>query len=328
MLSASVLALAFALAAGAETDTLLLVARDASHRQDYETAGALLSARLTEEPDSPAALFWQASLIQLLIYDSGQPALLDSFFRLSDDAVRASKRRVAEDCDDALPHLYLAMTQLNRANCQSWQNRKLKAFMTMLGVPSNLKRVTRLDSTLHDVRFGQAVIEYFKATADRYLFGLGLFGSRERAYRAMRDAAGREGRFQPMAQFMLAFMLKEDGEYAEAVEVCEALLAEYPGNRAARRLLRDSHVENLDTDLAVGVCRELEAEILDIYPDNRYGIAENRLKWGRAWMLAGEADSARVRFDQVIAWESFEDEVPWLGHYVRDAKVWRRRLDD
>lgn len=325
MLSASLIA-GLLLAAG-PVDPYVL-ARDSGYAQDYAAAGRAIDRQRAIDPDDPAVSFWQAAMLQLQIYDLGNRALVDSFYRLSDRSVAASKKRLRENPDDARAHLYLGMTQLNRANCQSWQNSKLRAFMTMLGVPGRLNRCLESESTATDAMFGVGVIEYFKAAADRYLFGLGLIGSRERAYRMVRAAADSGGIFRPMAQFLLGFMLKEDGEYIEAVEVCRRLLQQYPGNRSARRLLRDVCLDMGDYHRALEIGIALEQEILAQNPDNRYGIAENRLKCGKAWIDAGEPDSARLCLDRIIAWEPYKREVPWLPSYIRDAKKLRADLTD
>ena len=55
------------------------------------------------------------------------------------------------------------MTQLNRANLLAWQQRRLAAFRTLLGVMPQLRAALAADSTLADARFGIGVIEYFKA---------------------------------------------------------------------------------------------------------------------------------------------------------------------
>lgn len=299
--------------------------RDYCYNQDYRAAVEKMEALMSAD-DGPTGLFWRACLLQLLLYDSGDPALVDSFYRATDRAVGKCRQSLRTNPDDKWALLYLGMAELNRANCLSWQQRKLPAFRTMLSVPSTLGRVQRLDPELVDAEFGLGVIEYFKAAADRYLFGLGLIGSRERAYARVRRAQQGSGMLQPMAEFLLGFMMKEDRLYEGAAGCCYRLLAKYPGNRSARRLLRDIRLEQGQYRQALEVATGLETDIARAFPDNRYGLAENRLKMAQAWEKLGRRDSALLRADQIIAWEKYQNSTPWLACYVKDAKRLKARL--
>jgi len=303
----------------------VIEARDCCYGQNYEAAAEKMSRLLRDDRD-PTGLFWQACMVQLLLYDSGDPTLIDSFYRLTDRTVEMCRQKLRADPENKWALLYLGMAELNRANCQSWQQRKLPAFRTMLRVPGTLERAKKLDPGLVDAEFGLGVIEYFKAAADRYFFGLGLIGSRERAYARVRRAQQGSGVLQPMAEFLLGFMMKEDRLYEGAAECCQRLLARYPGNRSARRLLRDIRLDQGRYRQALEIATGLEADIVRVFPDNRYGLAENRLKMAQAWEKLGRKDSAVFRADQIIAWERYQNNTPWLACYVRDAKRLKARL--
>jgi tetratricopeptide (TPR) repeat protein len=319
------LGLAFALAS-AEPAADLIRARDFCYRQDFDSALAVVEAMSKCDTTDPAPYYWQASIMQLLIYDSGNKQLIDSFYALSDRAIANARNRLRSNSRDAQAHLYFGVTQLNRANLLAWQQRRLPAFRTLLGVMPQLRAALAEDPTLADARFGIGVIEYFKANADRYLFGLGLLGSREKAYQYVKAVADRECLMQPAARFLYAFMLKEDGDYAGAVRSCQALLLRYPGNRTALRTLRDAQYKGGMLSDAVATGRYIEQEVLRACPSSRYALSENWIMCGKAFAEAGQRDSARARFDRVIAWEPYAGEVPWLSNYVRDAKRWRKKL--
>lgn len=306
-------------------DDEVIRSRDLCYLQNYQEAQQRVSGLICQDKDDPAGLFWQACLLQMLIYDSGNAGLLDSFYRTSDRVVALCRKRLESSPHDARAWLYWGLTELNRANCLSWQNRKFSAFMTMLKVPGRLHRALELEPNLADARFGLGVIEYFKATADRYCFGLGLIGSRARAYELVQEAQRRGVLMTPMAEFLLGFMMKEDKLYTGAVKCCERLLARYPGNRAARRLLRDVYLDMNRCQDAIVVARGLEADIRKQFPDNRYGLAENWLKMAYAWEKLNQPDSVRVYSERIIAWEGFQNRVPWLRNYVREAKGLKER---
>jgi len=197
---------------------------------------------------------------------------------------------------------------------------------TLFAVTPQLRAALADDSTLADARFGIGVIEYFKANADRYVFGLGLLGSRQKAYQLVKAVADRECLLQPAARFLYGYMLKEDGDYVGAVRSCQNLLIQYPCNRTALRMMRDAQYKAGKFSDAVATGRIVEQEVLRACPGSRYALSENWIICGKAFAGAGQDDSARVRFDRVIAWEPYAGEVPWLANYVREAKQWRKKL--
>ena len=303
-------------------------ARDFGYRQQYDSALAITSAAIAGDPSDAAGYYWQAGIIQLLIYDSGRGGLADSFFGLSDRAVALCRQRLDQDPGDAQAHFYYGMTQLNRASFLGWQQRPLPAFKVLLGVAPHLNAALARDSSLTDARLGLGMIEYFKASSDRYTMGLRLLGSRKKAYAAIRPVADGEGLLKPAAEVMIAYMLKEDGDCEAAIGYSRRLLAAYPGNRSARRLTRDALFKSGQYAASVRVGAELDSAIPRAFPDDKYSIAENWVVCGKAYALMGKKEEARVRFDRVIAWEQYQDDVPWLPRYVREAKQWRKKLGE
>jgi tetratricopeptide (TPR) repeat protein len=304
----------------------LIRARDFCYRQNYDSALAVVRAMSTSDTTDPAPYYWLASITQLLIYDSGNKRLIDSFYALSDKAIAKAQKRLGCNPRDAQAHFYIGVTQLNRANLLAWQQRTLPALRTLFAVTPQLRAALADDSTLADARFGIGVIEYFKANADRYVFGMGLLGSRQKAYQLVKAVADRECLLQPAARFLHGYMLKEDGDYVGAVRSCQNLLIQYPGNRTALRMMRDAQFKAGKFSDAVATGRIVEQEVLRACPGSRYALSENWIVCGKAFAGAGKNDSARVRFDRVIAWEPYAGEVPWLANYVREAKQWRKKL--
>jgi tetratricopeptide (TPR) repeat protein len=320
------LVLLFAAAAGMSPADVARV-RDLSYRQQYDSALAITSAAITADRSDPAGLYWQAAVLQLLINDSGQGGLADSFHTLSDRAIAVCRQWLEQDPGDSQAHFYYGMTQLNRASFLGWQQRKLPAFRAMLDVAPHLNAALARDPSLDDARFGLGMTEYFRAVSDRYTFGLPLLGSRKKAYAAVRPAADGDGPLKTAAQVMMAYMLKEDGKYDSSMSYCRQLLAAYPGNRSVMRMMRDGLLEGRRFAAAVEVSAELDSLLPRAFPDNKYGIAENWIVWSKALAELGRGDEARVYLNRVVAWEGHQDHVPWLRHYVREAKQWLKRLD-
>jgi tetratricopeptide (TPR) repeat protein len=323
--SSLLLALACAAAAGMDPADFIR-ARDFGYRHQYDSALAITSAAIARDASDPAGYYWQAGILQLLVHDSGNRQFADSFYVLSDKAVAKARERLSLDPGDAQAHFCFGMTQLNRADLLTWQQRSLAGFRVLFEVTPHLNTALANDSSLTGARLGIGAVEYFKTSADRYVLGLGLLGSRKRAYRLVTAVADSEGMLQPAAQFLLAYMLKEDGDCDGAVRYCQKLLEQYPGNRTAMRLMRDAQYRGGMSSAAIATGRRIEQEVLSACPGNRYALSENWIVCGKAFARLGQSDSARERFDRVISWEPYIGEVPWLSHYVREARQWRKKL--
>lgn len=326
---ARALALAAALVAAAVAapapDSLLAAAIQAGYDQDYRVAGELLGRINCPDSLKPAVAFWRAALVQLELYDSGNPVLADSFYTLSDRAVVACGRRLADEPKDPTAHALLGMTQLNRANLFAWQKQRWQALRVLLGVERHFRRALELDSTQADARLGLGTTEYFRATIDRYLLGLKLFGSRARAYRLVEDAVAADPGLADAGDLLLAYMRKEDGDYREAASHCANVLERHPGNRTALRMLRDVRREAGEFRAVLELGREIDSSISVAFPRNRYGLAENRLAMAKAWRGLGRTDSLVACCDRIIAWEPYRDSVPWLPDYIAEARAMKKK---
>jgi tetratricopeptide (TPR) repeat protein len=320
-LPAASLLLAVSAGSGAgETDSLIFRVRDLCYQHEYDEAARVLEDLAETDPVDPGAEFWRASLVQLLLYDSGRPGLADSFYRASDRAAARSRESLMLDPDDARAYVYLGMTELNRANCLSWERKRLSGLLTMLKVAPHFDRALKRDPSSDGAMLGLGIIEFFKLTADRYLFGLGLFGDRERAYRLLQSAYRQDGLFKPMAAFMLGFSYMVDDDFAPATAWCDSLLLIYPGNRSGMKLLRDTYVKMGAFEQAIEIGAKIDRSIRAVFPDNWYGISENWLKMSRSWQGLGQADSSNSYAEKLVGLGAVRQGVPWLDCYVREAQ--------
>jgi tetratricopeptide (TPR) repeat protein len=322
----SSLLLALFVAAGAANPADIAHSQDLAYRQQYDSALAITAAAIARDGSDPAAYYWQGSIIQLVINDLGRGELVDSFYKLSDRAVALCRKRLGRNPCDAEAQFYYGMTQLNRARQLGWQRRTLSALRTCFDVNPHLNAALRLDPSLTDARLGLGVIEYFKVSANRYVGGLGVFGSRKKAYSLVTAVAEDDGMLGPAARFLLAYMLNEDGDCAGALYQCRKLLGRYEGNRLALRHMRDALYKAERYSEAVKLGAQIDSILSKACADNKYGMAENWIVCGKAYAQMGLKREARERFDYVIAWEPYQTGVPWLPHYVCEAKQWRKKL--
>jgi hypothetical protein len=323
--SSLLLGLLAAVAAANQAD--IVRAQDLAYRQQYDSAIAITSAIIFRDSSDPAGYYWQGSILELVINDLGRKALVDSFYRLSDRAVALCRQRLGRNASDAKAQFYYGMTQLNRARLLGWQKRTLPALRTCFDVNPHLNAALALDTTLTDARLGLGVIEYFKVSAGRYVPILGgLFGSRKKAYSLVTAVADDEGMMAPTARFLLAYMFKEDGDCVGALGECSKLLSRYAGNRLVMRHMRDALYKAERYSEAVQVGAEIDSVLPRVTSDNKYAMSENWIVCGKSYAMMGMDEEARKRFDCIIAWEPYQDDVPWLAQYVREAKKWRAKL--
>lgn len=313
------LSMAAALAFGFDGSTTTRVERAMDHcfSQRYDSAAATISP-LLGRPDDPAGYYWQSALVQLLLYDSGDPALADSFYRLCDSTLATGRRALARNPRDADAQFYCGMAQLNRANCQNWQQRRLAAAGSALEASGYLRAAVRLGPGRADYEFGLGMLEYLQDWLRRRVAP--QLRSQPAGLGRVRRAADSGRLCRLTAEFSLAWMLGEQGKHDSAVARCRLLLSRYPRNRSAMRLMRDNLLAGRRYADAVRTARDIDASIRAAYPANRYGLAENWLKLARAFEGMGNRDSAAAYAGRVVAWDSCAGRVPWLASYVREAR--------
>ncbi len=264
--------------------------------------------------------------MQMLSYETGEKWALDSFYRLNARAETLCRRRLARHSRDAHGYLYLGLCRLSLANALGWERRRVQALQVLLGAAAPLEKARELDSTLRGVCYGLGMVEYFRSRADKYLLSLGILGSRDRALNLLRRAAADSGPCAAPARFALAWILGQEQEYEKALVSCHELLRSYPENRMVMRTMRDIRLRKADYDSVLAVGRRLQTSILRAFPRNRYYLAENWLVMAKAFRGLVMNDSCLRCLDKVIAWEQYQEEVPWLPVYVAEAKGLKREL--
>ena len=298
---------------------------EALYEQRYDDAWRLIGQFSPDTPD-PRGAYWQASLVQMLCYETGSRAMVDSFYRMSGRVEALCRERISRNKDDTSAYLYLGMMRLNRANGLAWEQKHVQAMRVMGSAVAPLGAALAADATLTDAAYGLGMIEFFRSLGDRYLLGLGILGSRSKAFRLVERGAQGKGLSAVSARFSLAWMKGQEKKHEEALSECRRLLARYPGNRMLLRMMRDINLNKGDCSEVMRLGQEMDQSIAASFPQNRYYLAENRLVMAKACLKSGRNDEARALLNQVIAWEGQQDRVPWLRHYVAEAKTLKRGM--
>ena len=325
--------LAFALLAPAaatelnppEVQELVNEALEHAYLQEYDAAFELLVGLSADFPDNPAGDFFTGAYWQLYMFDHGtdtlEPVFLDCMERCRDRA-----RAILAEEDNARAHLYLGATRVYEAVYFGWKGDYWQALRAGLKAPPELSLALQQDSTLDDACLGLGVSEYFHYAAGRYLAGLNLFGSLNKAVGMVRRAGEGSGYFAITARYTLSWMMTQEKRFPEAHELLDNLLVDYPGNRLFRKQSRETYYAEKNYAGAVRVGEELDLELQELQPDNWDGKAENDLSLVRSYTRMGDRESARQRCDSVISYEPYAPSGVRLDDYVREARALKKRL--
>jgi hypothetical protein len=308
-----------------EVQELVDGALEHAYRQEYDAAFELLTRLSADFPDNPAADFFMGAYWQLYMFDHGTDTLEPVFL----DYMERSRNRAREILDqeeNARAHLYVGATRVYEAVYFGWKGDYWQTLRAGLKAPPELSLALQQDSMLDDACLGLGVNEYFHYAAGRYLVGLNLFGSLDKAVRLVRRAAEGDGYFTITARYTLSWMMTQEKRFAEAHELLDNLLVDYPGNRLFRKQSRDTYFAEKEYAAAVKVGEALDQELQEQQPDNWAGKAENDLSLVRNYTRLDDRESARQRCDSVISYESPAAGGVRLSDYIREARALRRKL--
>jgi tetratricopeptide (TPR) repeat protein len=298
-----------------------------AYRQEYDAAYELMSRLSSEYPDNPAGDFFTGAYWQLYMFDHGTDSLEPVFLDCMAQARNKAGALIASDAEaEARAHLYLGATYVYEAIYFGWKGDYWQTLRRGLKAPPELDAAYRADSTLDDACLGLGVSEYFHFAAGRYLVGLSLFGSRDKAFKLVRQAAAGDGYFAVTARYTLAWMLTQEKQFDEALGLLDSLLAAYPGNRQFRKQLRDTYSAQKDCAASIRVAEDIDQELRELQPDNFAGIAENDLSLAKSLKRFGDNPAAGAWCDSIIALEPNQDSGVRLTDYVKEARALRKRL--
>jgi len=310
-----------------EVQNLIDDALGHAYRQEYDDAYELMSRLSSQYPDNPAGDFFTGAYWQLYMFDHGTDSLEPVFLDCMAQARAKANDAIASDADAApRAHLYLGATYVYEAIYFGWKGDYWQALRRGLKASPELNIAYRADSTLDDACLGLGVSEYFHYAASRYLVGLSLFGSLDKAIKLGRQAADGEGYFAVTASYTLSWMLTQEKRFDEALGLLDSLLAAYPGNRLFRKQLRETYSAEKDYASSISVALDLAQEFRELLPDNYAAIAENDLSLAKSLSRFGDNQAAGDWCDSIIALEPFQDSGVRLADYVKEARGLRKRL--
>lgn len=308
-----------------ELRSLLAEALGHAYRQEYDAAGELLARVAQDYPENPAADFFQGACWQLYMFDHGTDSLEPVFLACMERS-RGKARAILAQEENARAHLYLGATRVYEGVYFGWKGDYWRTLRLGLKAPPELSLALQQDSTLDDACLGLGLSEYLHHIAGRYLTGLSLFGSRDKAFRLVRRAAEGSGYFAVTARYTLAWIMTQEKRFDQAYQLLDGLCTEYPENRMFRKQARDTYYADKDYQAAVCVGEELGREMLELQPDNWDCRAENYLMLVRNYTGLGDLEAARQSCDSIVSFDPHSTDGVRLDDYVREARALKRKL--
>jgi tetratricopeptide (TPR) repeat protein len=310
-----------------EVQGLINEALGSAYRQDYAAAREVLDSLAGEYPDNPAADFFLGAYWQLYMFDHGTDSLEPAFLDCMAQARAKAENAIASDADaEPRAHLYLGATYVYEAIYFGWKGDYWQALRRGLKASPELDVAYRADSTLDDACLGLGVSEYFHYAAGRYLVGLSLFGSLDKAIKLGRQAADGDGYLAVTARYTLAWMLTQEKHFSAANRLLDSLLAEYPGNRLFREQFRDTYLAEKDYASSISTALDLAQEFRELLPYNYAGIALNDLSLAKSLSRLDDNEAAAAWCDSVISLEPHQKSAVRLTDYVKEARALSKRL--
>jgi tetratricopeptide (TPR) repeat protein len=308
-----------------EVKTLIHEAVEHAYRQEYDASLEAAQRLIAEYPDNPAGYFFSGTLWELRMFDDVSDSLQPIFMQCMQQTQDKGTAILSHE-DNAWAHFYIGAAHTYRAMYFGWDNNHWQCLQWGLKGPSELQKALALDSTINDARLCLGVNEYFRYTADRYLGGLGIFGSYDHSRELVEQAIHRQGYLNTAAKYALAWMYTHEEQYEDAVRLLNDLLTDYPDNRMFRKLLRDTYLAAQEYDSCLAVAGGLGTQLARFQCDNVGARAENYLAQAKCYEALDDTAETRSYCDSIIDQSDCQGKVPYLENYVHEAAEIRSGL--
>jgi tetratricopeptide (TPR) repeat protein len=212
--------------ASAEQDALIRVCIDHILHERYDSAFACSDSLRQRFPASPAGPFVAAEAFQTRMSDYRVRRYEPQFESAIQDTI--AKAQAATARDPSAQNLFL-LGAAESYRCVHWfrQGKWLKAVRAAFRSMGQLQRAHEADPQLADPLLGLALYDHAKAKVR--IFGIGLFHNRADRVVEWLHTVNERGRFLSTdASFALQYVLVDRGEFAAALPVNDALIAELP----------------------------------------------------------------------------------------------------
>lgn len=302
-----------------EVEVLIKKGLEYSYQMDYGRAQECFNEVTKIAPENPCGYFFQAALLQYYMIDFDTFSKEGEFYYYLNQAMEKSQKILKIE-ENAWAHFYLGAAHIYRATYEGWHRRYFVALREGQRSEPQLKRALALDSTLADAWLGLGTLEYFMARANRYVFGLKLFGDAQRGINNIKKAMEHGRYFNVTAQHSLAWALTEDGKPEEAKAYTQNLLARYPENRVFFWELVNIYLAEKDWDRTIQTVQLLLDNTLKNQPDCHANIATAKLKMAKAYYGRGDYQMVVKLCAEIVEMTGSKDGATSFNDALKDAK--------
>lgn len=198
------------------------------HQQDYE--GALEIGRQLRQnyPDDPTGMFVQIITYQTLMETfrvKTYQAQLDSVLEI---VVELAKKTLKKDRRNGVNYFYLASAYGARSANFARRGKWLEALRDGTRIKANYQRALKYSPDFYDAYYGLGAYNYWVSVKAKVLR---IFGdSREKGIAQVKLAAEKGHFLKTNALYGLSSIYFNEGRHEEALQVCDEIIARYPGN--------------------------------------------------------------------------------------------------
>lgn len=286
-------------------ELLVLKGIQQTMRQEYRGAESTFRTLAKEYSHHPAPYLFWAGMLQARASDFSElldRRMFDSLLGVAEEkASRLHSNRQA----NAVALFYAGSVQSYQSYAASVAGEWFPAVSKGISAVSKLNQALAADSSLVDCYVGIGTYNYWKSRKTQFLNWL-PFVSDNRAEGISQLRVGfRQGRFNRyLSASSLVIVLLDAGEYAETIEVADAVLAEYPSNRHFLQAKGVAYEKWGDVEKAIAVYEQLLESIRNGEQSNPYGELNCHLKLADFYHRVNQSDRALNHLRAIRAFQA------------------------
>jgi len=287
--------------ASPQADSLIRSGMNQLLKENYPAARGEFQKVVDLDPSQPCGYFFQAASLQMEMLDYETDDREKEFYSAVDNAIKRSRKVLAENPSDAWANFYLGASYFYKAAYEGKRERYWTSFQSGLKGLSALRTAVASDSTLYDAYLGLGSYDYFRSKATQVLSKLPFVGdNRERGIAEIRLAM-EQGKFTSLlAKNGLVWILFEEKRYDEAEKYASELRAAYPESRTFRWAPVEIAYRKKEWEKVLTLSQDLLQSVWDGKPRNCYNEASIRWKIADAEYSLGRYAESQKECEAIL----------------------------
>ena len=205
---------------------------DQSVMHNYARALELCLEIEQKYPEHPAGYFFRAAVLQSKMMDYENYDELETFFELSQKALRLSRRDMRKHSRNSWPYFFAGASLGYQAFYHFREKNYLQAFRDGWNSIQMLNLVVEYDPQNYDAYLGIGAFKYYRSKYSRFLKMIPFVKDERQIGIELIQKAIEHGKFAPVAAMnALIWIYIEEKRFAEAEALVDSALSLYPGSR-------------------------------------------------------------------------------------------------